>query len=687
MDFSRLSRLKLPQNDTEPINLAALSPNLLETFIPGYGLISRYIAQELGFDIGIVVTAGMLVWGLITASKRVWATISGFFKAWYMCSVDITDKDDLYDDTLRWMRIQPGLKATRFLQLATDNKIKKNPREQDQEPEISPDLVFDGPINFRKLTARVPPQYEPMYGKQRFRHKGRWFFYKHERKFRGQQNGQSNGGEERTLSISCLGRSTQALKELLLDIKEWSSHEENSMTVIRRAVRFEQRRIPGQWARVTSRPSRPMSTVDLDAEVKEDLIQDVQDFLIPSSIKWYANRGIPYRRGYLFHGPPGTGKSSLSFALAGLFGLDIYVVSLLDPMMSESDLIQLFNNLPRRCVVLLEDIDSAGVTSTRDQGKGDDAASSKKKKCKAVATPAMEAPTEKKDPPTVADLAKELRDAIRPRTSRSTAGVTPDDSAKSQLSLSGLLNAIDGVASHEGRVLVMTTNHPEKLDSALIRPGRVDMQIAFTNATKYQAHEIFLRMFSDDQTSSSNEAKPDDKKEKRTFFEALSGLLNIFALPRPNSVTALDSKVSGSQTKVTSAGPGLAEKPIDLVSSSTPLLHRHGEQTPPHTPVEAAHPANATLPPISGKPRNVYLTPPSREQLLELAEQFAAKIPDKVFSPAKLQGYLIENKRDAWKAVEGVQAWIDKEMEDEKEDDDEDDDMERVENEGVTGSG
>jgi chaperone BCS1 len=63
------------------------------------------------------------------------------------------------------------------------------------------------------------------------------------------------------------------------------------------------------------------------------------------------------------------------------------------------------------------------------------------------------------------------------------------------------LNAIDGVASHEGRVLVMTTNHPEKLDIALIRPGRVDMKIEFGLATRHQMEEIFFRMYwSDDET-------------------------------------------------------------------------------------------------------------------------------------------------------------------------------------------
>jgi chaperone BCS1 len=66
------------------------------------------------------------------------------------------------------------------------------------------------------------------------------------------------------------------------------------------------------------------------------------------------------------------------------------------------------------------------------------------------------------------------------------------------ISLSGLLNAIDGVASHEGRVLVMTSNFPGKLDDALIRPGRIDIRIDFTNATRSQMSELFTRMYSPD---------------------------------------------------------------------------------------------------------------------------------------------------------------------------------------------
>ena len=59
----------------------------------------------------------------------------------------------------------------------------------------------------------------------------------------------------------------------------------------------------------------------------------------------------------------------------------------------------------------------------------------------------------------------------------------------------GLLNAIDGVAAQEGRMLFMTTNHIERLSAALIRPGRVDVRLEFTHATEEQITEFFVRFY------------------------------------------------------------------------------------------------------------------------------------------------------------------------------------------------
>lgn len=164
-----------------------------------------------------------------------------------------------------------------------------------------------------------------------------------------------------------------------------------------------------------------MRTVDLDDEKKADILADINEYLNSVIARWYANCGIPYRRGYLFYGPPGTGKTSLTFALAGFFGLDIYGVSLLDPMLTEEELEILFTSLPARCIVLLEDIDTAGLI--REQSKSEEKA-------------APLAGDEKGgNELNVATFAKALQ----------KASLLSEEEKKKRISLSGLLNVVDGI--------------------------------------------------------------------------------------------------------------------------------------------------------------------------------------------------------------------------------------------------
>ncbi|KAG9376395.1 SpoVK ATPase of the AAA+ class [Pyrenophora tritici-repentis] len=144
------------------------------------------------------------------------------------------------------------------------------------------------------------------------------------------------------------------LKDLLCNIKVWDSEKEVCVTAVwRPAPRDTQER---RWERSVSRMARPISTVSLDLEQKVNLVRDINEYLQPVTA-----RGIPHRRGYLFHGPPGTGKTSLSFALAGILGLNVHCISLNERGLTELCLNQLFKDLPRRCIVLLEDIDPAGL--------------------------------------------------------------------------------------------------------------------------------------------------------------------------------------------------------------------------------------------------------------------------------------------------------------------------------------
>jgi chaperone BCS1 len=171
----------------------------------------------------------------------------------------------------------------------------------------------------------------------------------------------------------------------------------------------------------------------LPRKTKTDLLEDIRRFV--SNKKWYDDLGIPYRRGYLFYGPPGSGKSSLATALAGEIQRDLYVLSLATRGLDDQGLMQLMSRVPSNGVLLIEDIDAA--FAERDKS----------------------------------------------------------DTTSSQVTFSGLLNAFDGVGSRDGQIVIMSTNHIEKLDPALIRPGRVDWQAFLGNAVPEQVAELFLRFF------------------------------------------------------------------------------------------------------------------------------------------------------------------------------------------------
>ena len=231
-----------------------------------------------------------------------------------------------------------------------------------------------------------------------------------------------------TLTLSTYG-STLFLKGIFEEARNnFYLEEENKTSIF-------QPDSSNDWTKVVSRTKRPLSSVILNEGISESIVTDVREFL--ASRKWYEERGLNYRRGYLFHGPPGCGKSSFLFALAGELDLNVCAMTLSDPAMNDNSLNTLLRSVPKRSAILLEDIDSAFV-----QREGNEAGN--------------------------------------------------------RVTFSGLLNAIDGVASaQDGQLLFMTTNHKERLAPALIRPGRVDMQVIFGLARRNQVKRMFETFFPD----------------------------------------------------------------------------------------------------------------------------------------------------------------------------------------------
>ncbi|KAK3299998.1 BCS1 N terminal-domain-containing protein [Chaetomium fimeti] len=194
-----------------------------------------------------------------------------------------------------------------------------------------------------------------------------------------------------------------------------------------------------EWA-VLGKPrlKRPLGSVVLDEGVKEGLVDDVKEFL--KAQQWYTDRGVPYRRGYLLYGPPGTGKTSFIQALAGELDYSVAMINLSEMGMTDDLLAQLLTQLPEKSILLLEDVDAA-LANRRERD--------------------------------------------------------PDGYSGRTVTASGLLNALDGLAAGEDRIAFLTTNHIDRLDPALIRPGRVDMMVRIGEATRYQAAQMWDRYYGD----------------------------------------------------------------------------------------------------------------------------------------------------------------------------------------------
>jgi hypothetical protein len=170
-----------------------------------------------------------------------------------------------------------------------------------------------------------------------------------------------------------------------------------------------------EWEKIDDLPARSPASVILPPGQLENLTADLSRFLAAEGE--YQRRTIPWHRGYLFEGPPGTGKTSVAMALASYFGLDVWYMPLSDVKL-DADLIRAVSLVGPRSLLLLEDVDVFHAARERNDTK---------------------------------------------------EGVT----------LSGLLNALDGVGTPPGLVKVLTTNQPGVLDQALIRPGRVDVTEVF----------------------------------------------------------------------------------------------------------------------------------------------------------------------------------------------------------------
>lgn len=346
--------------------------------------------------------------GTVETARRMASSGWSHFINSFFLTAHFSEEDYPYDWLMLWLSRRPEWQRSREFETTTrtashgwGSTVADNSFGDEEEDEGDADDT-PGKVKTRVIFQPTSNTTHTIY------YKGHWLRVKRGRR--------TDGSGCETLSISVVARNNSLLKQLVLQAQK----EYEAEAVHRIQIYFADSH--GCWRWTDSRHKRPMSSIVLNPGVKEMLLADTKDFL--KSEKWYADRGIPFRRGYLLHGVPGSGKSSLIHAIAGELMLDIYVVSLSSSWISDSTLTTLMGRVPARCIVLLEDLDAAFTRSTSRDGS------------------ATGSPENSETTATVES--SESRHSRRHKDNLSDVNT---------LSLSGLLNALDGVAASEGRIL------------------------------------------------------------------------------------------------------------------------------------------------------------------------------------------------------------------------------------------
>jgi len=231
------------------------------------------------------------------------------------------------------------------------------------------------------------------------------------------------------ISLSTLGRDKGPLQKLVGEAMDHRIARE-----LNRIAIYVPSPYSNEWSRARLGNNRKLDSVVLKAGQKEAVVGDLTRFF--ASRERYETLGIPWRRGYLLYGPPGTGKTSLVTALASELSLNVCVLSLASPNVTDEKIGALLSSVPTRSIILIEDVDAF----FQQRSKAD---------------------------------------------------------VQVKVSYSGFINALDGVASHEGSVVFLTTNHPDRIDDAAIRSGRVDFRMELGPCDSDQLERMFLKFFDD----------------------------------------------------------------------------------------------------------------------------------------------------------------------------------------------
>uniref|UniRef100_A0A182LUU1 Mitochondrial chaperone BCS1 n=1 Tax=Anopheles culicifacies TaxID=139723 RepID=A0A182LUU1_9DIPT len=328
------------------------------------------------------------------------------FRRHYMITLEVPCRDKSYQWLLQWIT-QKGARQTQHLSVETS---------------------FE-----QRDTGHVKTRYDfiPSVGTHIMRYGGTWI--KVDRAREQHTLDLHMGVPWETVQLTAFGRDKNLYFKILEEARQLALKNTEGKTIMYTAMGSEWRPFGHP------RKRRPIGSVVLDEGVSERILRDCREFI--KNPQWYSDRGIPYRRGYLLHGPPGCGKSSFITALAGEIEFGICLLNLSERGLTDDRLNHLMNVAPQQSIILLEDIDAAFVSR---------------------------------------------QDTLQQKAAFE---------GLNRVTFSGLLNCLDGVASTEARIVFMTTNYLERLDPALIRPGRVDVKEYVGHCTRHQLEQMFRRFY------------------------------------------------------------------------------------------------------------------------------------------------------------------------------------------------
>ncbi|KAK4116907.1 hypothetical protein N656DRAFT_765776 [Canariomyces notabilis] len=384
---------------------------------------------------------------------------AGLLRRQLLVNIEISKRDPSYNWVLAWLaqpRDNRGFLAQRLTRLRS---LSVSTTTKSLNPRLGDEGSSQTHADFRV---------QPGFGRHIVRHRPGVYIAVNREKAGTATT--ATGEPHETLTLTLLWAHRHVLEEVFTQAHALAQSFQQGKTVVYTARKME-------WA-VLGKPrlKRPLGSVILDRGVKEKLVADVKEFL--AAQKWYTDRGVPYRRGYLLYGPPGTGKTSFIQALAGELDYSVAMINLSEVGMTDDLLAQLLTQLPEKSILLLEDVDAALVN-------------------------------------------RRQRD--------------PDGYSGRTVTASGLLNALDGLAAGEDRIAFLTTNHIDRLDPALIRPGRVDMMVRIGEATRYQAAEMWDRYYGDIDEDHSGRERFLNRLEELGLFGGDSQDSNV---PRRHTSTA-----------------------------------------------------------------------------------------------------------------------------------------------------